>query len=277
MGRNKSRLLERRDKAVVLDESHYIKNYKAQRTKNVTEIGKNAAIKLCLTGTPILNRPQELLSQLGFLDRLDDMGGFWHFAERYCNAQKTQWGWDFSGASHLEELNEKLRQHCYIRRNKADVLKELPPKQRTFVPVEITNRRDYGKAERDFFGWLKKHVAEDKKFSKSIAHLKGQAKANAMRERAFSKEQAALRAERLVKIEALKQLAANRRDFKTFQRAGNHGRDAVESEAGHGGRLSKQPGRKVDLPQYPSWGRGPDVDGRKQRSVCGARLDARCA
>ena len=63
-------------KACVLDESQYIKNHKAKRSARAKALGRDVPMRLCLTGTPVLNRPQELISQLEFLDRLDQFGGF---------------------------------------------------------------------------------------------------------------------------------------------------------------------------------------------------------
>ncbi len=170
-------------KAIIYDESHVLKNIKAQRTEAAAELAKGVEIRLALTGTPVLNRPQELLSQLKILGRLDDMGGFWKFAERYCAAQKTRWGWDFSGAAHLDELNEKLRSICYIRRDKATVLTELPAKQRSVISLDIDNRSEYQKVEKNLVKWLVEQKGEK------------------LAERAKYAEQ-------LVKIEYLKQMAA---------------------------------------------------------------------
>ena len=170
-------------KAVIFDESHALKNRKSQRTEAAAELSKGIEIRLALTGTPVLNRPQELLSQLKILGRLDDVGGFWKFAERYCAAQKTRWGWDFSGSANLTELNEKLRSICYIRRDKESVLTELPSKQRSVISLDIDNRREYQKVERNLIEWLTEQRGEK------------------LAERAQYAEQ-------LVKIEYLKQLAA---------------------------------------------------------------------
>jgi len=54
-------------KALVLDESHYIKNNKAIRTRAVLNIGKQANHVLCLSGTPFLNRPVEIWTTLTLL------------------------------------------------------------------------------------------------------------------------------------------------------------------------------------------------------------------
>src|SRR5215210_6200917 len=61
------KLLARGLRALVLDESHYVKNARAQRTKAALELANKLpedALRLALTGTPVLNRPEELVSQL---------------------------------------------------------------------------------------------------------------------------------------------------------------------------------------------------------------------
>lgn len=117
---------------VIVDEAHYIKNQKAQRSQLVKAV--QARRKVRLTGTPIVNRPAELYNII------EDLGGSWgtffQFAKRYCNAKNDGWGWDFSGASNLDELQRRLRETIMVRRLKADVLKELPRKIRQIVEVE---------------------------------------------------------------------------------------------------------------------------------------------
>lgn len=117
----------------VLDESHYIKNEKAQRTKATAAI--KARRRIALTGTPILNRPIELFTTLNWLDPAE-WGSFWTFARRYANAHAGRFGWDLTGASNLDELQKRLRTTCMVRRLKADVLTELPPKRRQVVELQ---------------------------------------------------------------------------------------------------------------------------------------------
>lgn len=205
---HKETLIGRRLRAVICDESHYIKNYKAKRTQHVTDICKSAEYRLLLSGTPMMNRPQELISQLKALGRLEDMGGFWNFGKRYCKARQTRYGWDFSGAANLGELNEKLRMNCYVRREKSDVLAELPAKQRAEMFLPLSNQREYSKAERDLITWLRKNATADKKFNQSIAKLSKEEQRKRRSERANEKEQRARRAEQLVRISTLKKLVA---------------------------------------------------------------------
>jgi len=140
---------------IIFDESHYLKNYKAARTKAATQLAAHAGSRILLSGTPILNRPQELISQLIVMDKIHLFGGFWPFVNRYCKAKKTRFGWDFSGAANLEELNKKLRESCMIRREKREVLSELPEKTRADLWVNINNRPEYTKAESDLIEYLK--------------------------------------------------------------------------------------------------------------------------
>jgi len=169
--------------AVILDESHFVKNRKAQRTEAAKEIARGAKCRLLLTGTPILNRPIELVTQLDILGRLGEFGGFWPFVKKYCGAAQGSYGWDMTGASNLEELNTRLRASCYIRRLKSEVLKELPPKQRSMLPMEVSNRAEYDKAEQNLIAWIRANMGDEK-------------------------ARAALRAQALVEINTLKGLTA---------------------------------------------------------------------
>eukprot|EP00587_Corethron_hystrix_P011762 CAMPEP_0113326270 /NCGR_PEP_ID=MMETSP0010_2-20120614/18395_1 /TAXON_ID=216773 ORGANISM="Corethron hystrix, Strain 308" /NCGR_SAMPLE_ID=MMETSP0010_2 /ASSEMBLY_ACC=CAM_ASM_000155 /LENGTH=118 /DNA_ID=CAMNT_0000186517 /DNA_START=339 /DNA_END=698 /DNA_ORIENTATION=- /assembly_acc=CAM_ASM_000155 len=93
---------------------------------------------LLLSGTPALARPVELWVQLSSLDK-DLYGSYADFTARYCDAKRGHFGWDVSGSSNVHELHQLLK-ISMLRRLKADVLKDLPPKQRSIVPVKIQVR-----------------------------------------------------------------------------------------------------------------------------------------
>jgi SNF2 family DNA or RNA helicase len=166
-------------RALVLDESHYCKNPAAKRTRAVQRLATSVpddGLILGLSGTPVLNRPAELISQLRILGRLADFGSGVRFSERFRGAD-----------AHLR-LHWHLRARCYVRRLKADVLPQLPAKTRAIVPVELDNEPEYRLAERDVVAWLQSQPLDLRELDAKVA--------------------AALRAERLVRLNALKLLAA---------------------------------------------------------------------
>jgi SWI/SNF-related matrix-associated actin-dependent regulator of chromatin subfamily A-like protein 1 len=166
-------------KALVLDESHYCKNAAAKRTQAVARLAAavpNEGLVLALTGTPVMNRPPELISQLRILGRLGDFGSGAQFGRR------------FKGVDAHVRLHWHLRSRCFVRRLKADVLPQLPAKTRTVVPVELDNEAEYRLAETDVIAWLRSRPLDLGELDAKIA--------------------AALRAERLVRLNALKMLAA---------------------------------------------------------------------
>ena len=119
---------------LIADEVHYAKNYKAQRSKAL--YGLKAKRKIAISGTP-MNKPIELYYILRWLNK----GLFPNYVEfgiKYCNGSRSGYSgaWDFSGASNLEELQEKLRANIMVRRLKKDVLKELPAKTRQIIELD---------------------------------------------------------------------------------------------------------------------------------------------
>jgi len=117
---------------LVADECHYVKNKDAKRSKALYEVV--ARRKLFLTGTPILNRPVELWAIVHALAP-DEFDHFWNFAKRYCKPVRNRFGWEFTGATHLDELHERLRSTVMVRRTKAEVLPDLPPKRRQVIEL----------------------------------------------------------------------------------------------------------------------------------------------
>lgn len=141
--RHKKELYAKEWGLVVLDEVHYLKNPASRRTACVfgTKVGYQpiaAKRVIAVTGTPIPNRPIELQSLLRYLDPYG-WSSRKRYADRYCGGmRRDQYGNDMArGASHLDELNERLRGTLMIRRMKTDVLTDLPPKVRSVVPIEI--------------------------------------------------------------------------------------------------------------------------------------------
>lgn len=125
---------------VAVDEAHYGKSGKtSQRGKAYIELGKHSkragVVKIALTGTPILNRPLEILAAIQFFGIEKEFGGVTRFKNQYCGPQdivappgvktykKDSKGryliTTYNGASNLEELHDILvSSGIYIRRTK---------------------------------------------------------------------------------------------------------------------------------------------------------------
>jgi SNF2 family DNA or RNA helicase len=120
------------------------------------------------------------------------------------------WVWDMSGASNLQELAARLRATCMVRRRKQDVLLELPAKQLTVLPVELTlsERTEYDLAQKDVLDWIAARAGQDPEFRALIAGLDAGQQLAAVLHRAQVAVDRAAQAEELVRIEALKQISA---------------------------------------------------------------------
>jgi len=148
-------------KSVIIDESHRCKSSSTQQAKFCKGISKDKEWVLELTGTPVVNKPKDLVPQLSILNRMEDLGGYKYFVERYCSGPNE--------ASNLKELNYKLRTTCMFGREKEDVLKDLPEKIRQVMTCEITNRKEYQDAERDLISYLQKYKdADDEKIARAM-------------------------------------------------------------------------------------------------------------
>ena len=127
--------------ALVFDEAHYLKNHTSARSKLARELTARASadkpqplIVQLLTGTPLTSRPRDLFVLLQLVGH--PLGrSFLAFAKRYCAAEKGEYGWKTGGASNIDELTVQLH-GVMLRRSKDDVL-ALPPKLRTWLPVEV--------------------------------------------------------------------------------------------------------------------------------------------
>lgn len=120
---------------MIVDEASYIKNPKTARSKLVLEWGKAADAVLVINGTLIVNRPIELWPILLLMQERAPKE-FFAWAQRYCGAYRTPYGWDFNGATFVDELAKDI-QHIALRRTKAEALPFLPPKLRLTVRAEV--------------------------------------------------------------------------------------------------------------------------------------------
>jgi SNF2 family DNA or RNA helicase len=128
---------------LIIDECHALKNPESKRS--IAVLGPEGLLmrsrrSLFLSGTPMENYPKEIWPLAATLAP-SKFGDWWAFAKRYCglhqearkHGDSEKKVWVATGNGNLSELQQRLRASFMVRRLKADVLKELPPKRRQLV------------------------------------------------------------------------------------------------------------------------------------------------
>lgn len=138
-------------KTIIADEVQYISGAESIRSRALTQISfalPNAK-KIFISGTPYETKTLQFYPALHILDT-DNFKSEYKYKMRFCNPVKTYWGWNFEGLSNAKELHEIISKFM-IRRLKKDVLKDLPPKIRSVIPMKIkpTERKIYDDADRE--------------------------------------------------------------------------------------------------------------------------------
>lgn len=119
---------------MILDESHYLKDRKAIRTRLCLG-GLTAHYRWALSGTPARNHAGDLYPVLVGFRRY--AGDYWSFIRRYCKTVETPFGVKIVGSKNVEEL-KTLMAPILLRRRKDEVLTQLPALLVTDVSVEGT-------------------------------------------------------------------------------------------------------------------------------------------
>ena len=124
----------------ILDESHYIKSQKAQRTKSAHELRDSCNNRMILTGTPYVNSLFDLWSQWEFLGKyysgFSNFNAFREFHAKYDRDPETKRRTlvDFEN---IPLLKERLVRTSYII-SKKEALPDLPEKTYDIVECEMS-------------------------------------------------------------------------------------------------------------------------------------------
>ena len=133
-------------RSVIIDESHRVKDPSAQQTIFTRGIVDGKQWRILLSGTPVVNRAEDLVSQLSIMGRLKEFGGRGKFLA------------DYGENDNLDELSRRLYSSCMIRLEKSKVLTQLPDKTRTDLYVDISNREEYSLAANDLAEYLRQYT-----------------------------------------------------------------------------------------------------------------------
>jgi len=142
---------------VIADECHRMKNRKAQQTRALKAI-KHVHAKTAMSGTPIVNRPDELWSVLNWLHP-DKYRSYWRFFNQYVEAEtKVFRGRTVRvvvGPKNTDYLHREI-EPFFVRRRKEDVLPDLPDKYYTEIRVNLTpqQRKAYNMMRDEMIAWI---------------------------------------------------------------------------------------------------------------------------
>jgi SWI/SNF-related matrix-associated actin-dependent regulator of chromatin subfamily A-like protein 1 len=145
-------LLRFKRMALVLDESHRIKTPTASVTRAIHKLRHDAHKRIIMSGTPVANKPEDVWSQLFFLDDGQLLGiSFDEFKRRYCSD---------GGYVNLQDLRTRI-DTISLRRLKANTL-DLPDK--TIYPIAVSlqglQARMYDDMRNDLYLWVQSLTGE---------------------------------------------------------------------------------------------------------------------
>jgi len=108
-------------KSIIIDESHRVKDPSAQQTIFTKGIATGKEWVILLSGTPVVNRPEDLVAQLSIMGRLNEFGGKTAFLARYGTSSDPT----ASTESNLTELSQRLYASCLIRREDGTLAEDI--------------------------------------------------------------------------------------------------------------------------------------------------------
>jgi hypothetical protein len=136
--------------AVVLDESTFIKNPKAQVTRFFLKNFRDVPHRWALTGLPAPEGPLDLWCQLAWLHgRAFDCGNYWSFRSRRFEPDCMGFDWDPKpGTSEMIEAELARRAFCLRRQDAGMTTPKVYERREVVLPPKM--REAYEKAEKLF-------------------------------------------------------------------------------------------------------------------------------
>jgi len=147
-------------KTIILDECQNIKNPDSTRTTEVRELVRNVENVIPLSGTPWKNRGSELFVALNMIDpkRCESFKRFVNrWVDYYASGDKYKEG----GIRDIKQFKVYF-EGCFIRRERSEVLPELPliSRNKFYIQIEDAAKVRYDEALGDFVKLWNQHVLE---------------------------------------------------------------------------------------------------------------------
>jgi SNF2 family DNA or RNA helicase len=125
-------------KGMVVDEAHFIKNLKSERSKNVLALSRSIraaqprALMMALTGTPLINDIDDFRAIWQFLGWIDDKKPLSPLMDKLEDTGLTPADFGF-----FPEARQAVIDMGIVRRKKVDVAADIPARRVADIPVEL--------------------------------------------------------------------------------------------------------------------------------------------
>lgn len=125
-------------RGMVVDEAHFIKNKKSQRSRNVLQLSERIRTRagrpllMALTGTPLINDIEDFTAIWEFLGWIDETGPRAELMESLEETDLTPADPGFSAAARARVIDMGI-----VRRRKVDVAADIPARRIADLPVEL--------------------------------------------------------------------------------------------------------------------------------------------
>ena len=135
-------------KVMVVDEAHFIKNLKSERSKNVLALSRSIraaqprALLVALTGTPLINDIDDFRAIWQFLGWIDDKKPLSTLMGKLEDTGLTPADFGF-----FAEARQAVIDMGIVRRKKVDVAADIPARRVADIPVELDD--DLGRSIRE--------------------------------------------------------------------------------------------------------------------------------
>jgi hypothetical protein len=131
--------LPRRFDYVVVDESHRYGNKGSKRALGMMKLAGLANRVILLTGTPDMGGVHKMWFQLDLLNRYG-FGKYWEFVRDYGGGVETDYGYQPTKGSNLDELAQRTSPYILTYKQK-DVASYLPTNTRDRILVPLTAKK----------------------------------------------------------------------------------------------------------------------------------------
>lgn len=130
-------------KMMIIDEAHFLRNYRTAQSEAMCKLGKYATHRYALTGTPASNSPDDVFGIFKFLYP-ERFTSYWQFCERYFKIDDGYFGkkveGEFKSESREKEYYELMEQYA-IQRKRKDVMKWLQGKQYQKITLQMEDKQ----------------------------------------------------------------------------------------------------------------------------------------